>query len=122
MAAWLRSRHQSQGHTDIEMDDKADIVGRLNGLVQDAAPSANLKSMYGGTVIELEADNPKSRIAGFYVYDTHVSFEFANGHTFHDPTGLLEGSGKRRRHVKLHSCADIETKRCRDFLLQAVSV
>lgn len=102
--------------------ENADIVELLEALVQDVVPNANLKPMYGGTIVELETDNPKSRVGGFYVYGAHMSFEFANGHAFHDPDGLLEGSGKRRRHVKLRSGSDLESKQCRYFLQQAVSI
>ncbi|MEO0496226.1 MAG: DUF1801 domain-containing protein [Pseudomonadota bacterium] len=101
--------------------DKADMVDRLKRLALELAPGACLKSIYGGTVIELETGNSKSRIGGFYVYDAHVSLELSKGHTFQDSEGFLEGSGKYRRHVKLYEVADIETKRCREFLQQAIS-
>lgn len=105
----------------MQARDKTNIVKRLEGLVRDCAPGASLRSMYGGTVIELEKGNPKSRIGGFYVYDAHVSFEFAKGHALHDPDGFLEGSGKMRRHIKLRGLADVETKKCQTFLEQTLA-
>ncbi len=104
------------------MDDaiKEDIVERLTELVIDAAPDAVLRSMYGGTMIELEDGNPKSRVGGFFVYASHVSFEFSKGVTFEDPAGVLEGSGKFRRHVKLHRPEDVDDKGCAGFLQQAL--
>lgn len=106
------------------MDDaiKAQIVEQLNEMIADLAPDASLRSMYGGTVIELEKDNPKSRVGGIYAYAGHVSLELAKGVSFDDPTRVLEGSGKLRRHVKLRNLQDIKTKCCEHFLQQALSV
>ena len=101
---------------------KANIIDSLEEMTIELAPDANLRPMYGGTVIELETDNPKSRIGGFYVYADYVSFEFANGVQFEDPAGVLEGTRKLRRHVKLRSAGDIKTKTCKRFLGQAVAL
>ena len=35
------------------------------------------------------------------IFKVHVNVGFFNGATLQDPTGLLEGNGKRMRHVKL---------------------
>lgn len=35
------------------------------------------------------------------VYSAHVGIGFFTGAMLHDPTGLLQGSGKRMRHIKL---------------------
>jgi len=106
------------------MDDatKAMITDSLEEMIIELLPHANLRPMYGGTVVELEIDNPKSRIGGFYVYADYVSFEFANGAKFEDPDGVLEGNGKLRRHIKFRSAEDIPTKTCEGFLSQAVAL
>mgnify|MGYP000686987927 CR=1 FL=1 len=106
------------------MDDtaKSEITARLTELVIDLVPDATLRAMYGGTVIELVKADPKSRIGGFYPYADYVSVEFAKGVVFNDTDGVLEGSGKLRRHVKLRTIGDIEAKGCRDLLQQAVAI
>jgi hypothetical protein len=106
------------------MDDatKAEIVNSLEEMIVELAPDAHLRPMYGGTVIELETGNPKSRIGGFYVYADYVSLEFANGVQLEDRNGVLEGTGKFRRHVKLRSGDDIGGKTCKRFLNQAVAL
>ena len=71
-------------------------------------------------MIELEKDNPKSRVGGIYSYKDHVSLEFSNGARLDDRNGVLEGSGKLRRHVKLYNKDDIEKKACRSLLGQAM--
>lgn len=106
------------------MDDatKAEIIGSLEEAIIKLAPDASLRAMYGGSVIELEIENPKSRIGGFYAYAEYVSLEFANGVQFEDPDGVLEGTGKFRRHVKLSCIDDIEAKACKRFLEQALAL
>jgi len=44
--------------------------------------------------------------------------EFSNGYLFDDPKSLLEGKGKYRRHLKLRSLDDIETKKVDYFMKQ----
>lgn len=40
------------------------------------------------------------------VFSSHVNVGFFNGAHLDDPAGLLEGSGKRMRHVKLRPAAN----------------
>ncbi len=100
---------------------KTHIVDQITEMMIRLAPDANLRAMYGGTVFELINDDPKSRIGGVYVYKDYVSLEFAKGASFDDQGGVLEGSGKLRRHVKLRSLAQIGTAGCEDFLNQAIA-
>lgn len=97
------------------------IVQEVIDLVLTALPGAVMRPMYGGTVFELQDNVAASRIGGVYAYDAHVSVEFANGATFADPTGHLEGGGKQRRHLKLRTIEEIETKTVQHFLDQAVA-
>lgn len=107
-----------------QMDDATQtaLVDQLTDMVHTVAPDANLRPMYGGIVIELVPDHPKSRIGGFYTYDAYVSFEFAQGVQLEDPAALLEGKGTYRRHLKLRSLDDVTAKSCHAFLQQAVDL
>ena len=75
--AWSRLHRPSEVAANY-MDEQ------LKSMVRDAliehllerAHDVNLRSMYGGTVFELEQDNPKSRIGGVFSYANHVSLEF----------------------------------------------
>jgi hypothetical protein len=44
------------------------------------------------------------------VFKKHVNVGFFNGADLADPKGLLEGSGKRMRHVKLVPGAKVDTR------------
>ena len=44
-------------------------------------------------------------------FKNHVNVGFFNGASLSDPAGLLEGSGKRMRHVKLRPGVDVDVSR-----------
>lgn len=43
------------------------------------------------------------------VYNAHVNVGFFRGADLHDPRGLLEGTGKRMRHVRIRPGADLDS-------------
>ena len=49
----------------------------------------------------------------------HVSLGFAEGSELKDPSGLLQGSGKRQRHVKIKKPVDLERPELRQLICQA---
>ena len=54
-------------------------------------------------------------------FKTHVNVGFFHGALLKDPAGLLEGSGKRMRHVKLKPGAELNTAALRDLIDAAYS-
>jgi len=92
---------------------KYQILKKLREIVFDHYPKVKERIMYGGIMFSLSED-----FAGIFVYKNHVSFEFAYGYKFDDPTNLLEGKGQFRRHIKLKSLDDIETKKVDFFVKQ----
>lgn len=54
-------------------------------------------------------------------YKGHVNLGIANAATLLDPAGLLEGTGKRHRHVKVRTSADVERPALRALLEAAVA-
>ncbi|MCH8498181.1 MAG: DUF1801 domain-containing protein [Marinobacter sp.] len=107
---WLR---------DIQFTSPAQcpLVQDLRTLVRQLAPDARERVMYGGLLYELG-----TAFCGIFPYKGHVSVEFSRGCDLEDAHGQLEGSGKWRRHVKLHSTDDIVTKHLETYLLQAYKV
>ncbi len=94
--------------------DKANIVRRVRELVFSVFPAAGERVMYGGIMFSLDTD-----FGGVFIYKNHISVEFGNGVHMRDPEGLLEGGGKLRRHIKLHSLEDIENRQLASFIRQA---
>ncbi len=53
------------------------------------------------------------------VFARHVTLAFPRGVDFHDPAGILEGSGKRMRHIRVKRLSDLDRPEIRAFLRQA---
>jgi|TARA_R110002094_G_C4905973_1_gene210617 hypothetical protein len=72
---------------------------------------------YGGLVFNVS----DALIGGIYSYKKHVSIEFSNGADFIDNDSILEGGGKKRRHLKIYENDDIVQKNVEYFVSQAVN-
>ncbi len=103
----------------ISPEDKQAILSTLRSLILELAPKASEKRMYGGWVYELSATTPKRLFCGVFVRNDYVTIEFDRGCELEDKQELLEGSGKFRRHLKLHQLSEIKTKQVEDFIEQS---
>ncbi|MGQ1909231.1 DUF1801 domain-containing protein [Marinifilum sp. RC60d5] len=90
------------------------IIIASRKVVFDNYPNAKERIMYGGILFSLEED-----FGGIFAYTNHVSFEFSVGFKFNDPDKLLEGKGKFRRHLKLKSLEEVESKKLDFFVKQS---
>lgn len=88
-----------------------EIANSVRTRILQLADTVGEEVKYGG--ILFAAPEP---FCGIFVYKQHVSVEFAHGAKIVDPHGLLEGKGKGRRHLKLHTLEDIENKHLTDYL------
>ena len=96
--------------------DQATLVEALRATVKETVPSAAEAMKYGGILYSSGVV-----FCGVFAYRNHVSVEFAKGAQIADARGHLEGGGKHRRHVKLRSLEDIETKGLVHYLVQALA-
>jgi hypothetical protein len=98
------------------------LVRQLRGLILGVFPQA------------LEQVDPPSKIIAYGFYRTYeglvcaiapqrgyVNLMFSQGAQLDDPSHLLEGTGKRARHVKIRGLSDIEKPEVRAILQEAVS-
>ena len=83
----------------------------LRALLQRQFQPLEEEIKYGGLLF---ASGPQ--FCGVFVYRQHVSLEFGHGTAIADALGLLEGSGKLRRHLKLRSLDDITSKQVAHYL------
>lgn len=91
------------------------IVQSTRALVRSVAPKAAERVMYGGILF-----SAPEQFCGVFAYSAHVSMEFGQGAELKDPYGVLEGKGKFRRHIKLLTIDDIESKHLKDYIAQAL--
>ncbi|WP_338848232.1 DUF1801 domain-containing protein [Massilia sp. W12] len=92
-----------------------EIVEAVRALAQASLENLSEEVKYGGILF---ADGVQ--FGGVFAYTAHVSVEFGHGAKIADPYGFLEGAGKGRRHIKLHTLAQIEEKKLAEYLLLAL--
>ena len=88
-----------------------DLVQAVRSLVESQFPDVEEVVKYGGILFSSGV-----QFCGVFAYKKHVSVEFGAGAKIKDSIGLLEGTGKGRRHIKLRTVADIEAKQLPAYL------
>lgn len=53
------------------------------------------------------------------VYSKHINISFPAGAFLSDPQGLLQGTGKKIRHIRINELNDIKTHAVKSLLLEA---
>ncbi|GII01946.1 DUF1801 domain-containing protein [Planobispora takensis] len=93
------------------------IVAILRDLMKGHAPAAEEVIMYGSP-----AWKGSKALAIISVSKTHLTFAFERGAEFTDRYGLLEGVGKKTRHVKLKKVEDVNREALSDYITQAAEL
>ncbi len=92
---------------------------KLRELVYEIIPDAS-ETVYLGMKIALY--KKEVEICGIQPAGDRCNFYLTRGVYLLDPEGLLEGSGKRLRHVKVRSVVCMAAQGIRDLLKQAVAL
>ena len=61
-------------------------------------------------------------LCGFMTGKEHVTFIFLRGGALPDPEGLLEGTGKYVRHVKVRTAADVKKPALKKLIVEAAKL
>ena len=98
-----------------------EIAERTRRLVREEMPTA-VEWLTGWKTVAYGPVPKMSQVVYALVFHgNYVNLEFAAGVNLPDPAGLLEGTGKSLRHVKLRSTADVERPEVRELVRAAVS-
>jgi hypothetical protein len=97
-------------------EDQHALVQSVRELARKTFKPVDEEVKYGGILFS----SGGVQFAGVFAYRQHVSVEFGHGASMADPHGLLEGSGKGRRHIKLRIADDVGTKHLADYLKLAL--
>lgn len=87
-------------------DEHRPIVDALRVLIKKHAPSLG-ESIKWGNFTYHSLEKTSVNAAAIVVHKKHVNFQLWSGAHFDDPAGVLEGTGKDMRHVKLASKDDV---------------
>jgi hypothetical protein len=91
------------------------VVRALQSYVKKTVPGTK-ETVNAWGIPTFEAPDP---FCFYMVGKKHVTFGFHFGTSLDDQGGLLEGTGKNMRHVKLRVTGDLERKGLRELVLDA---
>ncbi|OLE65955.1 MAG: hypothetical protein AUG74_12030 [Bacteroidetes bacterium 13_1_20CM_4_60_6] len=91
------------------------VAEALRGFVKKIVPGVK-ETVNAWGVPTFEAPDP---FCFYMVGKNHVTFGFHFATSLPDPQGLLEGTGKNIRHVKLQTVAGLQQKGLRELVLAA---
>jgi hypothetical protein len=82
----------------------------LRDLVSRAAPEAEelIYSNYAVVDVFTFTGRQSDAFCHIVAYESHVNLGFNNGATLADPKKLLEGTGKKIRHIRIESKQDLK--------------
>ena len=101
----------------FQFPEKFATLKSIRKIFNDANPKLDEEIKYGGLVFNLS----NTLMGGIFVYSKHISIEFSFGVELLDPNKILEGKGKKRRHIKIMQSQDIEKKQVKCFVTSAMN-
>lgn len=97
-------------------EEKYAMLQSLRSIIQECYPTVKERIMYGGIMFSFDGED----FSGLFVRNKHISLEFGFGYRMSDPNHFLEGKGKYRRHLKLYTIDDINSKTVLFFVKQSL--
>ena len=98
--------------------DKYAIVRALRGAVQGVSTDI-VESIKWNALCFFKGDRP---FVGIMPYKKYISVIFDRGSEMTDELGVLEGSGKQMRHIKIHTMDEIKQKKVVQYIRNSYSV
>lgn len=99
------------------------LAEQARQLVLSVQPQVHedIEPAWGGYLLFKQLAGAGNTVCWLSLHKKHVSIGFSNGSEMPDPEGLLEGSGKRQRHVKIKKPEDLQKPALRELLQQVWS-
>lgn len=99
--------------------DIRDLALRTRALVLDVVPADVLETVGGTDIGYGRTRGYTGLICVINLHQRWVNLGLADGASLLDPEGLLQGTGRRHRHVRIAESADLERPALRDLLVAA---
>ena len=90
-------------------------ISELRDATHKISSEAEERFMYGGILAYYKG----VVVCGYFARKNHISLEFAEGAELTDKWDALEGSGKKRRHIKLQPGESLAKNHVGSYLKQA---
>ena len=100
-----------------------DVFQALHALTREVMPDAQEQVDLPDRVLAFGFGPPggvrmRGLAVGLIPHSAHVNVQLADGALLDDPTGIVEGTGKRIRHVKCRSVVDVARPALRALVAQ----
>lgn len=99
----------------IALELRAQVLDLAPDVIEQIDESAHLLG-YG------YAETYTHLVCVIIVQDDYINFGFPRGVDLEDPEALLEGTGKRARHVKIYSVEDVTLPGVLSLLREAIEI
>lgn len=97
---------------DLLNPELAIVIRSLRKMILKIAPVSEEKKMYGGIIYSI----PERMFCGLFLRKNYISVEFDLGFLLKDKDKFLEGSGKYRRHLKIHNEEELKIKKVDKYI------
>ncbi len=106
-----------------KFDPRIRALGKkTRALVLDVFPAAHEKTYWGWVVIVYGFSEKKSdAVFTINPIKAYVQLYFMRGTELSDPDGLLEGTGKKLRHVNIRDAAELKRPALRRLMKRAIA-
>ncbi len=102
----------------VEIDPPQRAVARaLRDLILETGADLQEKVMYG-----VPWYKGKGYVCAIAAHSDHTNLEFYRGSSLRDAAGLLEGTGKNLRHVKVYGAGDVTRPGLRSLIREAIEL
>src|SRR6266403_2035628 len=107
------------------IDEYVEKAGKQKGVVKGLR--ALVKKTLGGSQEyvnpwKIPSFDSDGTVCGFMTGKEHVTFIFLRGAALPDPEGLLEGTGKSVRHVKVRTVKDLKRPALKKLIVEAANL
>jgi hypothetical protein len=93
------------------------IARRLRVLVREELPEVDEQVDFGNRLVAFGRSMRMTDLLFAVIpHRRHVNLQLATGAELADPTGIVEGTGKRIRHVKCRSLEDVDRPAVRELV------
>jgi hypothetical protein len=113
--------HEIENYLASFTPDIQDLARRTLALVEANLPGlqAHVHEGWGTVQFTHRPGSMKGVVCHVSAYKQHVNLGFPHGAALPDPAGLLEGTGKSMRHIKLKALAELENPTIAELLRAA---